>query len=40
VINGKIIGTTHKSDNSIFQQQLPLGTTINPSKNGWKEVRH
>lgn len=39
LVDGKIVGTTHKSDNTVFQQKLPLGTTINPSKNAWREIR-
>jgi type IV pilus assembly protein PilY1 len=39
VISGKIVGTTHRSDNSVYQRELPLGTTINPAKNAWREVR-
>ena len=39
VVNGEIVGTTHKSDNTVFTQKLPLGQTINPSKNAWKEIR-
>jgi type IV pilus assembly protein PilY1 len=38
-IGGDIVGTTHKSDNSVFQEKLPLGTTIKPSKNAWREIR-
>ncbi len=39
VVDGRIIGTTHRSDNRIYQRQLPLGTTITPSKNSWREIR-
>ncbi len=38
-VNGKIVGTTHKSDNSVYQRELPLGMTIPPSKNAWRELR-
>jgi len=38
-VNGKIVGTTHKSDNSVYQRELPLGTSIPPSKNAWRELR-
>ncbi len=39
VVDGRIIGTTHRSDNRIYQRQLPLGQTIAPSKNAWREIR-
>ena len=39
VVNGKIVGTAHKSDNTVYQKSLPLGETINPSKNAWREIR-
>ncbi len=39
VVNGKIIGTTHRSDNTVYQRELPLGLTIPPSKNAWREIR-
>jgi type IV pilus assembly protein PilY1 len=39
VVNGKIIGTTHRSDNTVYQRELPLGQVIPPSKNAWREVR-
>ena len=39
VVNGKIVGMTHKSDNTVFTHDLPLGQTINPSKNAWREIR-
>jgi type IV pilus assembly protein PilY1 len=39
VVDGRIIGTTHRSDNGVYQRQLPLGTTITPSKNSWREIR-
>jgi type IV pilus assembly protein PilY1 len=39
VVNGKIIGTTHRSDNTVFQTPLPIGASIDPSKNAWREVR-
>lgn len=38
-VDGKIFGTAHRSDDSIFQRQLPIGTTIQPSKNAWRELR-
>jgi len=38
-VGGQIYGTTHRSDNTVFQRQLPLGTTIPPSKNAWRELR-
>jgi type IV pilus assembly protein PilY1 len=39
VVDGRIVGTTHKSDNTVFQRELPLGSRINPSKNAWREIR-
>ncbi|HOM14768.1 MAG TPA: PilC/PilY family type IV pilus protein, partial [Rubrivivax sp.] len=39
VVNGKIVGTTHKSDNTVYQKTLPLGVNIDPSKNAWRELR-
>lgn len=39
VVDGRIIGTTHRSDNTVYQRELPLGQIINPSKNAWREVR-
>jgi hypothetical protein len=39
VVDGKIVGITHRSDNEVFQTPLPLGQTIKPSKNAWKEIR-
>ena len=38
-VDGKIFGTTHRTDDTIFQRQLPIGTTIPPSKNAWRELR-
>jgi len=39
VVNGRIIGTTHRSDNTVFQRELPLGQNITPAKNAWRELR-
>ena len=39
VVNGKIVGTTHRSDNSVYQRELPLGAVIKPAKNAWREMR-
>ncbi len=39
VIDGKIVGVTHRSDNGVFQQRLPLGQTITPAKSAWREIR-
>ncbi|MBL8323570.1 MAG: PQQ-binding-like beta-propeller repeat protein [Rubrivivax sp.] len=39
VVGGQVYGTTHRSDNTVFQRQLPIGTTIPPSKNAWRELR-
>jgi type IV pilus assembly protein PilY1 len=39
VVNGRIIGTTHRSDNSVYQRELPVGQTIAPAKNAWREIR-
>lgn len=39
VVKVEIVGTTHKSDNTVFTQKLPLGEKIDPSKNAWKEIR-
>lgn len=39
VVNGRIIGTTHRSDNTVYQHALPLGQVIRPAKNAWKEIR-
>ncbi|MBI5718139.1 MAG: PQQ-binding-like beta-propeller repeat protein [Burkholderiales bacterium] len=38
-VDGKIFGTSHRSDDTVYQRQLPLGTTIPPSKNAWRELR-
>jgi len=38
-VNGKIIGVTHRSDNGVYQRELPLGQVIRPAKNSWKEIR-
>jgi len=38
-VDGKIFGTAHRSDDTVFQRQLPIGTTIQPSKNAWRELR-
>jgi type IV pilus assembly protein PilY1 len=38
-VNGRVIGTTHRSDNTVFQQRLPIGQVISPSKNAWREIR-
>ncbi len=38
-VDGKIFGTAHRSDDTIFQRQLPIGTIIQPSKNAWRELR-
>jgi type IV pilus assembly protein PilY1 len=38
-VNGKIVGSTHRSDNTVYQRDLPLGVTIPPSKNAWRELR-
>ena len=39
VVNGKIIGVAHRSDNGVYQRELPLGQVIKPAKNSWKEIR-
>lgn len=39
VVSGKIVGTTHRSDNSVYQRELPLGAVIKPAKNAWREMR-
>ena len=39
VVNGKIIGVAHRSDNTVYQRELPLGQVIKPAKNSWKEIR-
>ena len=39
VVSGRIIGTTHRSDNTVYQKELPLGLNINPAKNAWRELR-
>jgi type IV pilus assembly protein PilY1 len=39
VVNGKIVGTTHRSDNTVYQKELPLGAVIKPAKNAWREMR-
>jgi type IV pilus assembly protein PilY1 len=39
VVNGRIFGTTHRSDNTVYQRELPIGLTIPPSKNAWRELR-
>lgn len=39
VVNGKIIGVAHRSDNGVYQRELPLGQVIRPAKNSWKEIR-
>jgi type IV pilus assembly protein PilY1 len=39
VVGGQVYGTTHRSDNTVFQRLLPIGTTIPPSKNAWRELR-
>ncbi len=38
-VNGQIYATAHRSDDTVYQQQLPLGTVIPPSKNAWRELR-
>jgi len=38
-VDGKIFGTAHRSDDTVYQRQLPIGTTIPPSKNAWRELR-
>lgn len=39
VVSGRIVGTTHRSDNTVFQRELPLGQNIDPAKNAWRELR-
>ena len=39
VVNGRIIGTTHRSDNTVYQREMPVGQTIQPAKNAWREIR-
>ena len=39
VVGGKIVGTTHTSDNKVFRRELPLDKSIKASKNAWREVR-
>ena len=39
VVDGDIVGTAHKSDNTVYTKKLPLGQKIDPSKNAWKEIR-
>jgi type IV pilus assembly protein PilY1 len=38
-VDGKIFGTSHRTDGTLYQRQLPLGTTIPASKNAWRELR-
>jgi type IV pilus assembly protein PilY1 len=38
-VNGRIVATTHKSDNTVYQRQLDLAGGIPPSKNAWRELR-
>jgi len=38
-VDGKIFGTAHRSDDTVYQRQLPIGTTVQPSKNAWRELR-
>lgn len=38
VVDGQLVGTTHRSDNSVFRRNLPLGKNIPPGKNSWREV--
>ncbi|MFN0182203.1 MAG: pilus assembly protein [Aquabacterium sp.] len=38
VVDGQLVGTTHRSDNSVFRRTLPLGKTIAPGKNSWREI--
>jgi len=38
-VDGKIFGTAHRSDDTIYQRQLPIGSTVPPSKNAWRELR-
>ncbi|CAD5371833.1 Type IV fimbrial biogenesis protein PilY1 [Rubrivivax sp. A210] len=39
VVSGRVIGTTHRSDNTVYQRELPVGQVITPAKNAWKEIR-
>ena len=39
VVSGRIIGTTHRSDNTVYQRELPVGQVITPAKNSWREIR-
>ncbi|MFO1269777.1 MAG: PilC/PilY family type IV pilus protein, partial [Rubrivivax sp.] len=38
-VDGKIYATAHRSDDTIYRRLLPIGTTIPPSKNAWRELR-
>lgn len=38
-VDGKVFATAHRSDDTVYQQQLPIGLTIAPSKNAWRELR-
>ena len=38
-VGGKIVGTTHKSNNGVFGRELLSGKTVKPQKNAWKEIR-
>ncbi len=38
-VGGQVYGTTHRSDNSVYQRPLAIGTSIPPSKNAWRELR-
>jgi len=38
-VGGRLFGSAHCSDGTICSSELPLGTTIPPSKNAWRELR-
>ena len=37
--DGRIVGTTRRSDGTVFRQDLLPGAGLQPSKNAWREIR-
>jgi type IV pilus assembly protein PilY1 len=37
--DGKVIGTTHRSDNSVFERSMPLSQNLSAAKAAWREIQ-
>jgi type IV pilus assembly protein PilY1 len=37
--DGRVIGTTHRSDNSVFERSMPLSQNLSAAKAAWREIQ-